>query len=165
MAHAQCIDKALERDLTPRPDRAEQVADRQFAEAFFLFELDLRIARLEREDVGRLLHPAALEKKLDLLLAQPLDVEGAPGDEMFQILAFLERACELAGATRNGALLAARGRLAHHRSMQGTWAAGGKFVRFRRSRPLLDNNTEHLRDDVAGALDGHRVVFAHIKAF
>src|SRR5205823_9497418 len=90
MPHTQCIDEALERDLAPRPDRVEQVADRQFAKTFLLLEPDLRVARLERKNVGRLLYPAALEEQHDLFLAQPLDVERAPGNEMLQMLDFLE---------------------------------------------------------------------------
>src|SRR5262249_57179377 len=95
------IDEALERDLAPGPDRVEQVAHRQFAKTFLLLEPDLRIARLEGENVRRLLDPAALEKELDLLLAQPLDVEGAAGNGMLPMLDLLERAGGRARGGRN----------------------------------------------------------------
>ena len=98
MAHAERIDETLERDFAPRFDGVEQIADRQFAEALLLLQLDFRVARLEREDVARLLDPALLEEQLDLLLAQPLDVERAARDEMLQVLDLLVRAGELAGA-------------------------------------------------------------------
>src|SRR5437762_1408704 len=59
------IDKALERDLAPPADRLEQVAHRGLAVAFDLLEPEFWIARFQREDVGRLLHPAVLEEELD----------------------------------------------------------------------------------------------------
>src|SRR5262249_56429588 len=92
MTHAERVDEAPERDLPPRCDRMEQVADRQCAEPFLLLELDFRIARFEREDVGGLLDPALLEEQRDLLFAQPLDVEGPAGDRMLQMLSFLRTA-------------------------------------------------------------------------
>src|SRR6266511_2520597 len=120
MPHAERIDEALQGDLAPRPDRIEQIADRHFAKTFLLLQPDLRVARLEREDVGRLLHPASLEEQHDLLLAQPFDVEGAAGDEMFQMLDLLRRTGELAGTVRARALLAAGYGLAHHGRLQRT---------------------------------------------
>src|SRR5262249_3326878 len=101
MTHAERVDEALERDLAPRRDCMEQVAHRQCAEPFLLLELDFRIARFEREDVGWLRYPTLLEEQRDLLLAQPLDVEGAAGDEMLQMFDFLRRAGELARAARD----------------------------------------------------------------
>ena len=89
------------------------------------------IARFEREDVARLLDPALLEEQLDLLLAQPLDVEGAARDEMLQVLDLLIRAGELAGAACDHPLTAGRGGLAHHRGVQRTRAMTGKLVRLR----------------------------------
>ena len=46
VADAERIDEAVERDLAPLVDRAEQVADRGLAVAFDLFQLDLGIALL-----------------------------------------------------------------------------------------------------------------------
>ena len=83
---------------------------------------------------------------------------------MLQMLDFLERAGELAAAARNGPLLARCGRLAHHRRMQRARAAGRKFVRLRRFRPLLRNHSQHLRDHVTGTLDHHRIADAHAEA-
>src|SRR5262245_65635183 len=163
MTHAERVDEALERDLAPRRDRMEQIAHRQCAEAFLLLELDFRIARFEREDVGRLLDPALLEEQRDLLLAQPLDVEGPAGDEMLQMLDFLRRAGELAGAARDRPFLAGGGRIAHDRSVERTRAAVRKFVRLRRFRALLRNNAQHLWADVAGTLDRHSYDDTHAE--
>src|SRR5215813_615109 len=165
MTHAERVDEALERDLPPRCDRMEQVADRQCAEPFLLLELDFRIARFEREDVGRLRYPTLFEEQRDLLLAQPLDVEGPAGDEMLQMLDFLRRACELAGAARDRPLLAGGGRVAHDRRVKRTRAAARKFVRLRRFWALLRHHAQHLWDDVAGTLDRHRVTAAHAEPF
>src|SRR5215471_441405 len=143
MTHAECVDEALERDLAPRRDRMEQIADRQCTESFLLLELDFRIARFEREDVGWLRYPTLLEEQRDLLLSQPLDVEGPAGDEMLQMFDFLRRASELAGG----------GRIAHDRSVKRTRAAVRKLVGLRRFRALFRHHAQHLRDDVAGTLD------------
>jgi hypothetical protein len=77
MADAERVDEAVERYLAPFADGREQIAHRGFAVAFLVLELDLLVARLQREDVGGLLHPFLLEEQFDLLLAQALDVEGA----------------------------------------------------------------------------------------
>src|SRR5262245_63134166 len=100
-----------------------------------LLELDLRVFLLELENVGRLLDPALLEEQRDLLLAQPLDVEGAAGDEMLQMLDLLVRAGELAGAARDHPLPAGRRGVPHDRSMQRARAAARKLVRLRPFRP------------------------------
>src|SRR6516164_7538915 len=165
MTHAERVDEALERDLAPRRDRMEQVAHRQCAEAFLLLELNFRIARFEREDVGWLLDPALLEEQRDLLLSQPLDVEGPAGDEMLQMFDFLRRTSELAGAARDRPLLASGSRVAHDRSVERTRAAARKFVRLRRFRALLQHHAQHLWDDVAGTLDRYRVTDARAEPF
>src|SRR5262245_38695672 len=98
MAHAERIDEAVERDLAARRDGAKQIAHRHLAEALDLLELDLGVACLEREDLGRLPDPFLLEEQLDLLLAEAIDVEGAAGHEMLEVLDFLIGAGELAAA-------------------------------------------------------------------
>src|SRR6202012_33163 len=120
----------------------------------------LAVARLEREDVGRLLDPAALEEHLDLLVAEPLDVEGAARGEVLQVLDALERARELARAAEAHALLARRIDLAPDRRVQRAWALGREFVILVAARLLVDD-AEHLRDHVAGALNLHRIADAH----
>src|SRR5437762_6922426 len=50
------------------------------------------------------------------------------------------------------------------RRMQRARAAGRKFVRLRRFRPLLRNHSQHLRDHVTGTLDHHRIADAHAEA-
>src|SRR5262249_2552199 len=137
MTHAKRVDEALERDLAPRRDRMEQVADRQYAEPFLLLELDFRIARFEHEDVGGLLDPALLEEQRDLLFAQPLDVEGPAGDEMLQMLDLLRRAGELAGAARDRPFLAGGGRIPHDPGVERTPAAARQVLGARRVRAAL----------------------------
>src|SRR5215813_11077754 len=129
MAHPQRIDEAFERDLPPRADRLKQVAHRRFAVALHLFELERRIALLKREDIGRLFDPALLEEKIDLLVTEPLDVEGTARDEKLQVLGLLERAGKLAGAAEPHPLLARRVELAHDVGMQRAWAMRGKPIR------------------------------------
>src|SRR5258708_29359746 len=77
MAHAERIDEALERNLAPPPDRFEHVAPRGLAVAFDLLEPEFYVARFQRKNIGRLLHPAFIEKELDLFFAEAIDVDGA----------------------------------------------------------------------------------------
>src|SRR5262249_52687683 len=108
MPHAERIDEAIKWNVAPRSDRIEQVPHRRLAVALFLFEPDFRLARLEREDLARLLDPAALVEQLDLLLAESFDVKGAPRGEMPEVLDPLMGARELAGTAETYALLACR---------------------------------------------------------
>ena len=123
-----------------------------------------RIALLQREDVGRLHDAALVVEQLDLLLAQPLDVEGVARHEMLEALLGLGRADEPAGAAAHhvgaaGALVD----LAH-----GVAAAGGAdvghLVGLGALRPLVQDDAHHLRDDVAGAAHDHRVADADVLA-
>src|SRR4051812_27964628 len=106
---AKSINETLERNLASRADRPEQVTNRRRAVTLDLFELELfPVARFQREDVGRLLEPALLKEIIDLLFAEPVDVEGAARHEKLQVLGFLERTGDLAGAAKAHALLAGR---------------------------------------------------------
>jgi hypothetical protein len=82
MADAERIDETVERDLPPRANGGKQVAHRRLAVAFLFLQSDFPIALLQRKNIGRLLEPFVLEKQLDLLFAQPVDIEGAPRHEM-----------------------------------------------------------------------------------
>ena len=119
MADAERVDEALQRNLAPRLDRAEQIAHRGLAVALDLLELESsRCApRSVKMSAGSLTQPF-VEEELDLLLAEALDVEGAARHEMPQVLDLLERTGELAGAAGARALLAGRGFLAHHLGVQ-----------------------------------------------
>src|SRR5215211_1488392 len=163
VADAERIDEAFERDRAARRDRAEQVADGNFAVAFDLFKLELTIAFFEREDVGRLLDDVALEEKRDLLFAQAVDIEGAARYEVLKVLYFLERTRELAAATSNGAFVAGRSRVANHGGLQRAGADLREIVRLGTLGPFLRNDAEHLRDHIAGTLDHHRIAKAHIQ--
>ena len=134
-------------------DGGEQIAHRGLAVALDLLELELCVALLQREDVGRLLHPSLVEEELELLLAEAVDVEGAARDEQLQVLDLLVRTGELAGAAGARALLAGRGLLAHHVGMQRARAFLREMKFFGALRPLVDDDVDHLRNDVAGALD------------
>ena len=114
MADAERENQPVERDGAPRLDSREEVAHGKIAEPFLLFELDAAVALRKREDVGRLLDPAALEEQLDLLVAQAFDVEGEARGKMLQALHHLGAADEAAGAAAHHVLLAgARIDLAH----------------------------------------------------
>src|ERR1700726_737351 len=164
MAHAERIDKTLERNPSPPPDRLEQVAHRGLAVAFDFLEPEFYVARFQREDIGRLLHPSVLEEELDLFFAEPVDVEGAARGEQFQVLDLLVGTGELAGAAGARALLAGRGFLAHHVGMQRTGASFRKVVGPGIPGTLLEHHVHHLRNHVAGALDDHGVADPDIAA-
>ena len=132
MADAERVDEPLERNLAPRFDGVEQIAHRGLAEALDLLEADLFVALLQREDIRRLLDPFVLVEQLDLLLAQPVDIEGAAGDEMLEVLNRLVGTGELAGAVRARPLLAPGNDLADHLGLERTRALFGKWKGLRR---------------------------------
>src|SRR5207248_6686632 len=152
MAHAEREDEALERNFTPPPDRLEQVAHRGLAVAFDFLELDLVVARFQREDIGGLLHPFLLEEEFDLLFAEAVDVEGATRGEQLQVLDLLVGTGELAGAAGARPLFPGRGLLAHHIGVQRARALLRELKRLRILRPLVEDDIDHLRNYVAGAL-------------
>src|SRR5262249_44258158 len=104
MTHAERIDEALKRNPAPRLDRAEQIAHRGLAVTLDLLKLEFVVALRQRENVGGLLHPALVEEILQLLLTEPVDVEGAARHEQPQMLDLLEGTGELAGAAQPRAL-------------------------------------------------------------
>src|SRR5256886_15992825 len=113
MAHAERIDEALQRNAAAALDRDKEIAHRGFAVALDLLELQLGVALLQREDIRGLLHPTLVEEVLQLLLAEPVDVEGAARHEQFQMLDLLERTGELARAAGARTFLAGCRLLAH----------------------------------------------------
>src|SRR6185437_5262248 len=161
---AERIDETVEPDLAPGIDGVEQVLDRGLAIALDLFQFQLRVTRLQREDIARLLHPALVEEIFDLLLAEAVDVEGAAGHEQHQMLDLLERTGELAGAAGARALFAGCRLFAHHVGVQRARALLRKVIFLRALRPFVDDDVDHLRDDVAGALDDDGVADADIAA-
>src|SRR5438105_12273551 len=96
MAHAERIDETLQRNVAAALDRGKEIAHRGFTVALDLLQLQPGVALLQREDVGGLLHPTLVEEVLKLLLAEPVDIEGAARYEQFQMLDLLERTGELA---------------------------------------------------------------------
>ncbi len=99
-----------------------------------------------------------IEEELDLLFAQPLDVERVARHEMPDALHGLCRADKPSRAAAHRLPF-----LAHRMAVAGR-AAVGKDVRLRVRRTLLGHDVEDLRDDVAGALDQHRVADADVPA-
>ena len=153
--------------VAPRLDRGEEVAHRHLAEALALLEHrgPWRRRARQREDVGRRLHRQVLVvvEIFDLLLAQPLDVEGGARHEVAEVLLALERAGELAAAaphdpprppvavsSRTTAVFSGHGQIF------------GKRERLGALRPQREVDVEHLRDDVAGALHRDRVADADV---
>ena len=70
--------KRLRAEISPKPSHSLRAAG-------------LAVARLQREDVGGGLDQALLEEQLDLLVAEPLDVEGVARAEVLQALDRLRR--------------------------------------------------------------------------
>src|SRR6201985_1541267 len=78
------------------------------------------------------------------------------------MLDLLERAGELAGAAGTRTLFPGCGFLAHHVGMQRARAFPGEVKLFGVLWPLVDDDVDHLRDHVAGALDDHGVADADV---
>ena len=132
------------------------------AEPLGLQELGAPFA--QAEDVGRALQPAALSEERQLLLAQPLDVEGAAGHEMAQVGELLERTGELPGAAAHHGLRTRSGGLLGQRRVQRARAVGRECEGLGARRPLFQDHADDLRDHVAGALQDHRVADPDVLA-
>src|SRR6476646_454451 len=130
MTHTERIDEPFQHNLAARADGIEQVSHGELAETLVLLQFDTGVAFFEREYVGRLGNPALLEEQRNLLLAQSFDVECAAGDEMLQVLDFLEWTGKFAGAARAGALLSSGNRLAHHLRLERTRTGSRHAIRF-----------------------------------
>ena len=100
MANAERIEEAVEDDAAPRLDRLEEIARRGLAEAVPLGERGraVAVALAQGEDVGGRPDAAAREEQFDLLVAEPLDVEGVARAEMLEALDRLRGADETPGA-------------------------------------------------------------------
>ena len=100
----------------------------------------------------------------DLLGAEALNVEGGARHEMAHLFHGLRRADEAARAAAHHVLLAA----ARVDVARGMAAADGadlrQLVGHRVLRALLEDDTQNLRDHVAGALEYHRVADPHVLA-
>ena len=94
--------------VAARLDRREQLVRRGLGPALTLGELRARalVAGLKSEDVGRRLDQSVVVESFDVLLAEPLDVEGVARHEVLQALDPLRRADQSAGAAPDGILLA-----------------------------------------------------------
>src|SRR5947209_8537889 len=107
MPDAERIDEAVERRMPARFDRGEEVAHRRLAIAFALGEFlcGFRVAPRQRENIGGGAHKTFLEEHLDLLVAEPFDVEGVARAEMLQPLDRLRLADQSAGAAAHDILV------------------------------------------------------------
>src|SRR5579871_5109251 len=81
------------------------------------------------------------------------------------MLDLLEGTGELARATQARALLAGRGLLAHHVGVQRARAFLREMKFLRALWPLVDDDVDHLRNHVAGALDHYGVADPDVAAF
>ena len=119
--------------------------------------LDRLAVLLEPEDVDRHLEQPLGEEQLDLLVAEPLDVQRAARHEMLELLDRLRRADQLAGAAPPRIRLAGLLVDLAHRRRAADRADLGKHVGLRILRPLLEDHLDDLRDHVARPLDHDRV--------
>ena len=127
------------------------------------------LTRLQREDVGcgldRERRIVTFEEEIDLLGAQPFDIEGITRDEMFQMLHRLGPADETAGAARDRIELAGLLITLPHRmaAADRTFFREGVFCRPGRS--LFQKHVQNLRNDIAGPLHDNSVADANIVIF
>ena len=105
-----------------------------------------------------LCYPSLRIECLDLLGAEPLDVEGVAGDEMAQPFQRLSRADQAAGAAPH------RLALFPHRVAAALRTDIGWSERLAIVRPLLLDHADDLRNHIAGALHHHGVAGADVLA-
>ena len=98
------------------------------------------------------------KKELNINLAEALDVEGIARYEVPQPLHRLRRADQPAGATAHRLAL-----LAHRMAAAGRTDCR-KLIGLGVLRPLVEHHADDLRNDVACALDRHRVTDADVHA-
>ena len=166
MAHAEAEDEARQRDRPSRLDGGEQIGDAQLSRPFPVLQLlQVRpVADLEREDIRRLPDQPVVKESGELLVAQTLDVEGAAGDEVLEVLDLLKGTGELPAASPHDRLRAGGGCFLGHRGLQHTGTDGREVVRRGVCGTLLQHHADDLGDHVARALDDHRVADAHVLA-
>ncbi len=161
LADAQPIDEAVEPDPAARLDRVEQFPDRLLAPAHLILQgQQLRPALPvgQGEDVGGRFDAPGLVEELGILLAQALDVEGVARGEMDQTLDDLRFALQAAGAAANCFALGL------HRQAAANVAMILRLPFGQIAGPFFEHHLDHLRDDVAGALDHHPIAGAEILA-
>src|SRR5690606_15149742 len=146
-------------------DRIEKLSRRNLSIALAIPELAEigGVAPCQREDIGRRANAEFLViiERLDLLLAEAIDIESPERHEVLQMFLALERAGEFARAAAHDALAAARRLVTHHRCLQFTWANRGKLEFFGIAGTAFRHVAQNLRDHVAGALHDHRITDAH----
>src|SRR6266446_3502013 len=96
MGNAERKDEAVERNLSPRVDGAEQFGGRLLAPAFARGDgLRTRsVSFLEQKDVGRFLQQAIFKKLGGRFFAEALDIEGVARGEVIEPLHGLRRTGE-----------------------------------------------------------------------
>ena len=172
MAYAERIDEAIDRNRATRLDRREYVARRDFAKALALAQWRpiLAVTRGKRKNIGGGLDEAFIEKQFDLLVAEAFDVKRVTRAEMLELLDRLRRTDERASAAPHD--VGDAGLLVDLSQRSGP--AGGadeiavlilrEHERLCPPGPLVEEHFENLRNDIAGALDAHRIADAHILA-
>ncbi|MNZ54724.1 hypothetical protein D3C78_726350 [compost metagenome] len=152
-------DEARQRRLPARRDGRQQVAGGQLGEAFQAHHL------LEGQgvEVGRRLDQPHVHQLLDDLVAQAVDVHGAPRDEVDDRLLELRLAAQAADAAIDRTL-AERGLALAALDQLGTLDVRAAYrARLRNrhgpriGRTALEHHLHHLRNHVAGAADDHRI--------
>src|SRR5579883_1076301 len=165
LADAERVDEAVERDRAAPVDRLQELARRHFAPA--LARADLGVALMEAEDVRRRLDQTVAPEGEDVLLAEPVDIEGKARAEMDEALDRLCRADEAAGAAPRGFARLADGEAAADRALRLRRPRRRQLRTHRKGRrrgPSLGHHRDDLRDDVAGALDDDGVAVAEVLA-
>src|SRR5207248_8726085 len=134
----------------------DQLGGADFAPAFA--PGDVVESGFEPEDIPRLADQAVLPEGADVLLAETLDVEIVPRDEVLQALDRLRRADQAAGAAprRHAGLT--------HREAVADGTMIRELVRLGIFRPALEHDPDDLRDHIAGALHDDRVADPRILA-
>ena len=94
LRNAERVDEPVERNAPALVDRGDELRGAELAPALALGDA----VGVEPEDVARPADQPVLPERLDVLVAEPLDVEAVAGDEMLEPLDRLRRADQPAGA-------------------------------------------------------------------
>src|SRR6056297_83890 len=163
VADAKRVEEAIERDRAASVDRGEQLFNGPLAVTLAGLQrfIERRVSRLECENISRLPDQALGEKQLDLFGTEAVDIECIAGDEVLKALLGLGRTDEAAGAAAHNISFPFIVEFAD--GIAATGGTGvGKDERFGAGWSFFEHGAEHLRDDVAGALDSNQVADADI---
>ena len=166
MPDTERIDEAVKRHFALVINGVKKVAGRLFTKTLPVLDplqvTRFRVPLFKSKDICGAPDQPVLIKCLYQLCPKPFNIESIAGDKVLKPLNCLSPADQSTCATADG-ILFTRGLVdLLNRMAAANGAAGREFIGRAILGTLLKIDFHHLRNDIAGALDNHRVTFADI---